>query len=155
METTSLNSAPSLEKHLGYWLRRVSNRVSNSFAHSLEAKEASVPEWVTLRYLSEQEETTPGRLAEILMMTRGAISKIVDKLEAKGWVECRGDAVDTRVRLLSLTRNGQRVLPFMAKIADQNDEKFFGCLTSSEREILLRLLRKLSDFHRIENIPME
>jgi DNA-binding MarR family transcriptional regulator len=89
------------------------------------------------------------------MMTRGAISKIVDKLEAKGWIESRRDAVDTRVRLLSLTRSGQRVLPFMAKVADQNDEKFFGCLTSSEKEIFLRLLRKLSDFHRIENIPVQ
>ncbi len=155
VETISSESIASLENHLGYWLRRVSNRVSGSFARSLEAKETSVPEWVVLRYLSERNETTPGKLSKILTMTRGGISKIIDKLEAKGWIECRTDAEDTRVRQLSLTRSGQRVLPSMAKIADQNDEKFFGCLTSSEKDVFLRLLRKLSDFHRIENVPAE
>jgi DNA-binding MarR family transcriptional regulator len=155
VETISSESIASLDNHLGYWLRRVSNRVSGSFARSLEAKETSVPEWVVLRYLSERDEATPGKLSKILMMSRGGISKIIDKLEAKGWIECRTDAEDTRVRPLSLTRSGQRVLPSMAKIADQNDEKFFGCLTSSEKDVFLRLLRKLSDFHRIENVPVE
>ena len=155
VETIPSESIASLEKHLGYWLRRVSNRVSGSFARSLEAKKTSVPEWVVLRYLSERDETTPGKLAKILMMTRGGISKIIDKLEAKGWIVGRTDAVDTRVRQLSLTRSGQRILPSMAKIADQNDDEFFGCLTSSEKDVLLRLLRKLSDFHRIENVPVE
>jgi DNA-binding MarR family transcriptional regulator len=155
METISAKSISPLEKHLGYWLRRVSNRVSSSFAHSLEVKEASVPEWVVLRYLSEQEETTPGKLAEILTMTRGAISKIVDKLELKGWIECRADVEDTRVRWLSLTRGGRRVLPIMGKIADQNDDRFFSCLTIAERDALLGLLRKLSDFHQIHDISVE
>ncbi len=154
METSSERVA-SLEKHLGYWLRRVSNRVSSSFERSLEAEETSVPEWVVLRYLSEREETTPGKLAEILSMTRGAISKIIDKLQTKNWIECRTSPKDTRVRLLTLTRKGQRVLPSMAKIADHNDDKFFGCLSPSERKGLLHLLRKLSDRHQIQDIPVE
>jgi len=151
---SSAHVAP-LEKHLGYRLRRVSNRVSGSFARSLEEKEISVPEWVVLRHLSEQGETTPGKLADILTVTRGAISKIIDKLEAKDWIECRTDLEDTRVRLLTLTRNGRRVLPSLAKIADRNDEQFFGCLSPSERNALLHLLRKLSDHHQIQDIPME
>ena len=117
--------------------------------------ESSVPEWVVLRYISEQGEATPGKLAEILTMTRGAISKIIDKLEAKGWIECRTDSKDTRVRLLSLTRQGLHVLPSMAKVADRNDEEYFGCLSSSERKALLHLLRKLSDHHRIQDVPIE
>ncbi len=88
-------------------------------------------------------------------MTRGAISKIVDKLEAKKLIECRADAEDNRVRRLSLSRRGHRALPLMAEIADQNDEQFFDCLTSEERDVLLSLMRKLSDFHRINTIPME
>lgn len=155
METVTSESIASLEKHLGYWLRRVSNSVSGSFARSLEARNTSVPEWVVLRYISERGDATAGELSKILMMTRGGVSKIIDKLEAKGWIECRTDAEDTRVRHLYLTRSGQRILPSVAKIADENDEKFFGCLGSSEKDIFLRMLRKLSDFHRIENIPVE
>lgn len=155
METISSEHTASLEKHLGYWLRRVSNRVSGSFARSLEEKETSVPEWVVLRYLSEQGEATSGKLAAILTMTRGAISKIIDKLEAKNWIECRTDSVDTRVRLITLTQKGHRVLPSLSKIADRNDEQYFGCLSPSEKRALLHLLRKLSDHHQIQDIPME
>ena len=42
----------ALETHLGYWLRRVSNRVSGAFAQALHAKQVSVAEWVMLRHLS-------------------------------------------------------------------------------------------------------
>ena len=47
-------STPRLEKHLGYWLRRVSNAVSGEFARALQEKQISVAEWVLLSVLSER-----------------------------------------------------------------------------------------------------
>ena len=88
-------------------------------------------------------------------MTRGAISKIVDKLEGKNWIERAVKREDNRVQLISLTRDGRRVLPELAEIADRNDEQFFGCLDGGERDILQGLLRKLADFHQIRDIPVE
>ena len=35
------------------------------------------------------DQATPGEMAEALTMTRGAISKIVDKLQSKGWIRSR------------------------------------------------------------------
>lgn len=152
----SIESSPSgLEDHLGYWLRRVSNHVSGRFARALQLRQTSVAEWVLLRHLYERREATHGELAEALGMTRGAISKIVDKLEAKGWVAGRGDPKDNRVRLLVLTRQGHRVVPDLAKIADSNDEQFFHCLSAVEKTALRRLLGKLADFHSIRDVPVE
>jgi hypothetical protein len=39
----------SLESHLGYWLRYVSNHVSHAFALKLAALEVTAAEWVVLR----------------------------------------------------------------------------------------------------------
>jgi hypothetical protein len=39
----------SLESHLGYWLRAVSNQVSGAFAARVETLGVSVAEWVVLR----------------------------------------------------------------------------------------------------------
>lgn len=103
----------------------------------------------------EREESTPGELAEALTMTRGAISKIVDKLETKGWIASRVKPEDNRVLLLSLTRRGCRVLPELAEIADRNDEEFFGCLGSGENATLRRLVGNLADFHQIRDVPIE
>ena len=144
-----------LEAHLGYWLRRISNHVSGAFAQALQVRHTSVAEWVVMRQAYEREETTPSELAEAVRMTRGAVSKIVDKLEAKKWIMGKASAADNRVQLLSLTRQGRRALPELAEIADHNDEAFFRCLDARERETLARLLRKLAEFHQIRDVPVE
>ncbi len=157
METKSdaKRSISGLESHLGYWLRRVSNTVSGEFARSLYARQTSVAEWVFLRHLYEREQTTPGELAEASTMTRGAISKIIDKLQAKGWIRSKVNPEDNRGQLLSLTAMGRRNLPELAEIADQNDEQFFACLDAEERAALKNLLSKLAEHHQIRNVPVE
>jgi DNA-binding MarR family transcriptional regulator len=144
-----------LEAHLGYWLRRVSNVVSGEFARSLSSRQVSVAEWVLLRDLWELNQATPGEMAERLTMSRGAISKIVDKLQAKGWIRSRIKPEDNRVQLLSLTRAGLRAVPELADIADRNDQKFFACLDGEERAVLRQLLSKVAGHHHMREIPVE
>jgi DNA-binding MarR family transcriptional regulator len=156
METTSDRPAISgLETHLGYWLRRVSNSVSNGFAQSLQAKQTSVAEWVLLRHLWDRTQATPAEMAEALAMTRGAISKIIDKLELKGWIRSKINPEDNRGQLLSLSRAGRRVVPELAEIADNNDRRFFSCLDSEERIALRHLLGKLASCNQMHDIPFE
>ena len=69
----------SLELHLGYWIRSVSNHVSHAFALKLAAVGVTVAEWVVLRELYDSENA-PSALADRLGMTRGAISKLADRL---------------------------------------------------------------------------
>ena len=146
---------PDLELHLGYWLRRVSNHVSGAFARALQTRHTSVAEWVMLCHLQERPGITSGELAEALALTRGAVSKVIDKLEAKNWITRSTKPEDNRVQLLSLTRPGRRILPQLAEIADRNDQQFFDCLDAGERGTLRRLLAKLAEFHQIRSVPIE
>lgn len=146
---------PRLESHLGYWLRRVSNAVSGTFARALQEKQTSIAEWVLLRELHERGRTTPGELADRFGLTRGAVSKIVDKLDAKGWIQTEAKEGDSRFRLLSLTRTGRRSLPILAEIADENDARYFDCLSAKEKITLRALLAKVADHNRIHDIPTE
>jgi len=59
------------------------------------------------------------------------------------------------VQLLSLTRQGSRILPELAEIADQNDRTFFEGLHAGERATLRRLLGKLTGLHQIRDVPIE
>jgi DNA-binding MarR family transcriptional regulator len=157
METTELDpsTGSAFEGHLGYWLRRVSNAVSSSFARALQEKRTSVAEWVVLRELYKRGKTSPGELADSLGLTRGAVSKIVDKLGAKGWVHMEAKESDSRFRVLSLTRAGRRSLPVLAEIADENDARYFDCLTAGEKNTLRELLIKLADHNHIHDVPTE
>jgi DNA-binding MarR family transcriptional regulator len=136
-------------------MRRISNHVSGEFARSLQAHQVSVAEWVVLRIIHEHEQPTPGQLAEAIHMTRGAISKIVEKLEMKGLIARETSAEDGRVQWLSLTREGARLLPRLAALADLNDECLFGGLAPGERERLWQLLVKLTELHHLRDVPVD
>jgi DNA-binding MarR family transcriptional regulator len=148
-------SASSLETHLGYWLRRVSNQVSGEFARALQTRQVSVAEWVALRLIQQDEQLMPAQLADTVGMTRGAVSKVVEKLEAKGWVGRGTNQKDKRAHWLSLTRQGKLLVPKLAALADKNDEYFFACLDEGEKIALRRCLQTLSDFHCVRDVPME
>lgn len=154
-EETILATAPSaLEAHLGYWLRRVSNEVSATFARSLDANDVSVAEWVALRLLHGEPRRTAGDLAGLTGLTRGAVSKIVDKLEQKGLVARTANPADSRAQWLGLTRRGAGLVPRLAALADANDAQFFGVLAARERAELRRLLEKLAEAHGLVDVPV-
>lgn len=148
--------APSaLEAHLGYWVRLVSNHVSGTFARALQEQGLSVAEWVALNQIDRTTDSTPAGLAGAMGMTRGAISKVLDKLQSKEWITRATSQDDNRVQLLSLTRKGKRFLPELTAIADDNDERFFGVLDADERATLRKLLEKLAGSHQMRNIPVD
>jgi DNA-binding MarR family transcriptional regulator len=145
----------ALEAHLGYWLRLVSNHVSGAFARALQEKQTSVGEWVVLSQVRESPEIRPAELADALGLTRGAVSKILDKLEERKWLARKTLQADKRGQRLLVTAQGRRAVPVLTEIADRNDARFFDCLNVKEKAALERLLRKLSDFHQLRDIPIE
>jgi DNA-binding MarR family transcriptional regulator len=149
------HDASALEAHRGYWLRLVSSHVSVAFAQALQARHVSVAEWVVLNQIHERPEPRPAELADRLGLTRGAVSKVLDKLEGKKWITRKTLEADNRGQLLFLTQPGRRALPELSEIADRNDRRFFDCLDAKEKATLVHLLRKLTEFHGIRNVPVE
>src|SRR5690242_3057419 len=96
----------ALGDHLGFWLRFVSNAVSHSFAGKVEAKGVTVAEWALLRVLYDADGAAPSRASEQLGMTRGAVTKLADRLIGKGLLLRRADPTDGRAQTLSLTGKG-------------------------------------------------
>src|ERR1700690_2699870 len=109
-----------LKKHVGFWLRFVSNHVSKAFARKLLASGVTVAEWVVMREMLDDEETSPGVLAERIGMTRGGVSKLVDRLVTKKLVTRRERTDDRRFQSIALTAEGRRLIPQLAELADQN-----------------------------------
>lgn len=143
-----------LTKHLGYWLRMVSNHVSHAFARKVEARGVTVAEWVVLRALYDIESLAPGRLAEQMGMTRGAVSKLADRLIDKGLIARTFNPDDARAQILRLSPAGEQLVPELATLADENDADCFGPLTTEERGQLERLLQKIAGRRGLKDIPV-
>jgi DNA-binding MarR family transcriptional regulator len=140
----SSTAPPSdLTVHLGFWLRTVSNHVSHAFAGKLAAKGVTAAEWVMMRVLYGKDPMPPSRVADEMGMTRGAITKLADRLINKSMIIRKADSDDGRAQTLALTPRGSSLVPELAALADQNDAEFFGGLTRAERETLERLLKRL------------
>lgn len=148
-------SVSELTDHLGYWLRLVSNNVSTAFARRLEADDVTVAEWVVLRVLFDVDELAPSKLATIMGMTRGAISKLSDRLLAKRLIERSDSLDDGRAHTLRLSGKGRVLVPKLARLADANDESFFGVLNSEERAALRRALEKIAKHHGLNDTPVD
>ena len=142
-----------LESHTGFWLRFVSNHVSHSFARKLANTGVTVAEWVILRELFDSGETSPSRLAASSGLTRGAVSKLVDRLLHKDLVTRAEADGDRRFQDVKLTAAGRAIVPELAALADQNDEEFFSHLSADEREVLVAILRKLVVANKLKKIP--
>ena len=150
----SSSSISELPDHLGYWLRLVSNQVSTSFARRLADEDVTVAEWVILRLIYGAHGIAPNKLAAATGMTRGAISKIADRLIGKGLVQRSDRPDDGRMQALALSARGKRLVPRLAAIADENDRHFFGVLDSSECEALRAILEKVASRHGISETPI-
>lgn len=144
----------SLEAHLGYWLRYVSNQVSLAFGQKLAARDVSVAEWVVLRLLHDQA-LAPSALAERMGVTRGAISKLADKLAAKGLVVRAAPAEgDRRFQTLDLTGEGRALVPVLAALADKNDAEFFGDLDPQTRAVIEGAMKAIVRREGLTSLPL-
>ncbi len=143
-----------LTSHLGFWLRYVSNHVSQAFARKLESRDVTVAEWALLRELYDAGAIAPSRLADRMGLTRGAVTKLADRLLAKGLVEREANPDDARAQTLRITPAGRDLVPDLAALADANDAEFFGHLTGDERNRLETLLKDIVERRGLTTIPL-
>jgi DNA-binding MarR family transcriptional regulator len=147
--------ASELTDHVGFWLRFVSNHVSNAFARKVEAFGVTVAEWVMMRQLLDVEALAPSRLADRMGMTRGAITKLADRLIAKALVMRTADPEDGRAQTLALTPKGRALTPKLAGLADANDAEFFDHLAPEDRTALIRTLREIAEKRGLKDLPVD
>ena len=154
MPPSSPSPVSPLDAHLGFWMRFVSNQVSSEFARAVEARGVSVSEWVALRTLYDESGSTHAALTAALGMTKGAVSKVVSRLQDKGLVTRAAHDADARAQVLALTRAGRALVPALAREADANDARFFGHLPARQRRELMALLREMVRLHGLEQVPV-
>lgn len=144
-----------LKSHIGFWMRLVSNHVSHAFAGKLLESGVSVAEWVVLREMYGRDDISPSHIADFTGMTRGAVSKLVDRLVERKLVVRIDRTDDRRYQDIRLTASGDRLVPALGALADSNDHEFFAPLSKSERTTLLAILKKLAQANNLQKLPIE
>ncbi|MEW2302241.1 MarR family transcriptional regulator [Streptomyces sp. NPDC006655] len=93
-----------------------------------------------LRRAGEPYERAPGELAAHTMVTTGAMTKRIDRLERAGLVTRRRSHDDRRGRIVALTRPGRELIDRAFTDHMRNERRLLDLLTPAETEALEGLL---------------
>ncbi|MFT4010443.1 MAG: MarR family transcriptional regulator [Nocardioidaceae bacterium] len=97
----------------------------------------------SLRRAGAPYELTPTQLAATSMVTSGAVTKRVDRLERQGFVSRSVAEGDARGRVIALTGKGKRTQEALHPKHLANEDRLLRALDTEEREQLALLLSKL------------
>ena len=98
----------------------------------------------TLRRQGAPYTLSPGELGERTMVSSGAVTKRVDRLEARGLVERRAHPSDGRSRTVALTAAGRAVVDAAMDEHVLNEARLLAGLDPDERAALADLLGRLA-----------
>ncbi|GAA2047961.1 MarR family transcriptional regulator [Catenulispora yoronensis] len=111
-------------------------------AYGLEFWEFDV--LATLRRSGAPYELSAGALIKTAMVTSGAITNRVDRMEAKGLLERVRDPSDRRGVRIRLTETGLELVDQLVPAHLVNEERLLATLSQDDREALAALLRTLA-----------
>lgn len=123
-------SPEQVRRSLWSQMARTFIRMQREIEQMLAERDMTLPQFEVLETLRVFQGITQGELAERLLVTKGNVCGLLDRLEKLRWVERRPDAEDRRINRLYLTAAGQK--------------KVHGVIRDHDGKIL-RLLNPLSD----------
>jgi len=126
------------------------SRLSRHFERALKVHFADfdLERWefdvlATLRRSGKPYELTAGALLKMALVTSGAMTNRIDRLESRGLVERRTDPADRRTVRIRLTPQGRKTVDTILVGHMANEERMLAPLDPRERSELEVLLRKL------------
>lgn len=98
----------------------------------------------TLRRSGAPYELTPGQLGQAVLLTSGAMTAALDRLEQSGLITRHASETDRRVKTAKLTASGKKLALKAAKARFDVAALALDGLSSQQRKTLAKLLKELS-----------
>ncbi len=135
-----------LEGFLPYRLSTLSSAVSQTLAQAYGKRFGiSIPEWRVLATLGQYSVLTARDIGTHSHMHKTTVSRAVATLEKRRLILRRTNRADMREAFLALTETGAEVYLEIVPMAKAFSESLCRDLDQSERDLLDRLLDKLSE----------
>ena len=122
---------------------RVYNRMERRLGQALATHGLSLSQFDVLATLLHGEGITQQELAERLLVTKGNVVGLIDRVGAAGWVERRPDPDDRRANRLYLTDAGRRLLSEVFPRHAADIQEAFGRFSEAELRQMHQLLERL------------
>lgn len=136
----------SAEESIGYMMRRIMTTVSQSIeAQICEPGSPTYPQWLVLYKLQTRQATTVAELARECLLDTGAMTRLLDRLEAKDLCRRVRSVADRRVVNIELTEEGRIAAQAVPHVLSRVQNEHLAGFSVDEWEQLKSYLRRILD----------
>lgn len=136
-----------VDDYLPALLAQASELISAEFHRVVRRHGFSVTEWRVLASLAGGEPISIGKLARVTVTKQPTVTRLLDRMEARGQAERLPHDSDRRVTLVRITRKGARTVEQLMALARDHEKKVLEPFGLARAEELKTTLRQMIDLH--------
>ncbi len=134
---------PNDEHYIGYTITDVSRLIRTVFERRVRAYGLTRAQWLVVARVHRLPGLSQSAVADLLEIEKAPAGRLIDRMEAKGWLERRSDPKDRRINRLHLTTKGERIHTAIWPIAEATVDDAMANLTGDERRKLTALMTRV------------
>jgi DNA-binding MarR family transcriptional regulator len=141
-----------LSRNFGFILNDVARLLRTAFDRRVKSLGLTRSQGWVLNHLFRNDGVTQSELADILQVEKATLGRLLDRLEAKGWVRRENHADDRRAKRVFLTEEVEPALKVMrAAAADLRRDALAGLSTEDQTRFVDALLAIKANLSPLDN----
>ena len=133
----------SRENSFGYMMRRISQMMASAVDKRLDIHGLTQAQWAPLFLIHQGRASTLAELSRDLQVDAGALTRTLDRLEAKGLCTRERSTEDRRVVHLALTPEGKAATAPVPEVLCDVSNSLLKGFTEDEWQTLMGMLRRI------------
>ena len=127
-----------------YWLARVDRQYHSVLERVLARISLDIPSWRVLMILHSIGTASVSEIAEHSIVKLSTMTKIIQRMEAEGFVSSAPAEHDRRVTMVTITAKGEEKGRAAWVESEKIKDRVFAGIALEDRDQMIGLLRKLS-----------
>ncbi len=143
IKLTEDDASPFVDSYLLYLLAATSHALSSQFHRQVKEQGVKVQTWRVLACLIDRPGLMLTELAQFVLLEQSHLTKIIDHLQAAGFVDKHHDTTDRRRIQIYITSAGRDLVEPLIAAAKTHQRQAMSVLTGDEEKQLRGILHKL------------
>jgi DNA-binding MarR family transcriptional regulator len=131
----------------GYLFRRMQQIAVAIFVEECKAFDLTPVQYAALVAIHTHPGIDATRLSAVIAFDRSTLGSVIERLEAKAFIERKAGRDDKRVKLLYLTKGGAATLREIMPSVERAQARMLQPLKPADRKLLLDLMTQLVDLN--------
>lgn len=139
-----------LSQSLGFLVNGLAKMMRSALELRLKELELTPTAWTALMQLSEGQELNQTDLARKIYLDSATITRTLDVLETKGYIERHQAAGDRRTHIVKITKSGYEMAHRCSQFGQEVNDEFTSVLSPSARQQMEQSILKAATNHHQE-----